>query len=360
MATVEIENLKVLFGDVTAVDGFTMTLRHGEFVVLLGPSGCGKTTTLRCVAGLQTCTSGEIRFDSKPVTNLAPAQRNVGMVFQFVSLYPHLTVRQNIAFPLRARGTRRAEIAKKIDRVAEVFRIGDILGYYVVGLPPGARQKVALARAVVREPAVLLLDEPLSGVEEQYREEMRWDLRHFQRELGITTVHVTHDQREAMSLADRVVLMRDGKIIQSGPPAALFDNPTNRFAASFIGSPSMNFLNLRVGVDGLSVASDQTLRVSAPKEVIDRCRAQGLNEVMLGIRPHLVELANGATVAKNVWPAQLVDAVLVGRDLQVEFSVDGQTIIAELPSDADVHGTTVLHLPPERCFFFGPDGSRIG
>jgi ABC-type sugar transport system ATPase subunit len=169
MATVEIENLTVRFGGVTAVDGFTMTLHQGEFVVLLGPSGCGKTTTLRCVAGLQSPTSGAIRFDGKPVTNLTPAERNVGMVFQFVSLYPHLTVRQNIAFPLRARGMARAEIVKKIDKVATVFMIGDILGRYVVGLPPGSRQKVALARAVVREPDVLLLDEPLSGIEEQYR-----------------------------------------------------------------------------------------------------------------------------------------------------------------------------------------------
>ena len=360
MATVEIDNLKVLFGAVTAVDGFTMTLRHGEFVVLLGPSGCGKTTTLRCVAGLQSCTSGQIRFDGKPVTNLAPAERNVGMVFQFVSLYPHLTVRQNIAFPLRARGSPRAEIAKRIDRVAQVFVIGDILNRYVVGLPPGARQKVALARAVVREPAVLLLDEPLSAVEEQYREEMRWELRQFQKELGITTVHVTHDQREAMSLADRVVLMRDGKIVQSGPPTALFDNPADRFAASFIGSPSMNFLNLRIGSDGLCFASDQTLRVSAPQDVIDRCRAQKFNEVTLGIRPHLVELANGATAGKNVWSAQRVDAVLVGRDLQAKFLIGGQSIMAELPSDADICGATVLRLPPERCFFFAPDGSRLG
>jgi len=360
MATVEIDNLTVRFGEVTAVDAFTMTLDQGEFVVLLGPSGCGKTTTLRCVAGLQSCTSGEIRFDGTPVTNLVPAERNVGMVFQFVSLYPHLTVRQNIAFPLRARGVRRAEIAKKIDRVATVFMIGDILGHYVVGLPPGARQKVALARAVVREPAVLLLDEPLSGVEEQYREEMRWELRHFQKELGITTVYVTHDQREAMSLADRVVLMRDGKTIQSGPPAALFDDPADRFAASFIGSPSMNFLNLKVGADGLSVASDQTLLVSPPQQVIDRYRAQGLEEVILGIRPHAVELANGAAVDNNVWPAQLVDAALVGRDLQADFSIGGQTIKAELPFDADVGGASVLRLPPERCFFFAPDGSRLG
>jgi ABC-type sugar transport system ATPase subunit len=359
MAAVDLENLTVRFGDVTAVDGFTMTLQQGEFVVLLGPSGCGKTTTLRCVAGLQYCTSGEIRFDGRPVTKLTPAERNVGMVFQFVSLYPHLTVRHNIAFPLRARGTPRAEIARKVDAVAKTFAISDILDHYVGGLPPGARQKVALARAVVREPDVLLLDEPLSGVEEQYREEMRWELRQFQKELGITSVYVTHDQREAMSLADRVVLMRDGRIIQSGPPAALFDNPADRFAASFIGSPSMNFLTVTVAADGLHVAAEQTLRVAAPPEVIAACRAQGLHEVVLGIRPHLVELANGAAAGQNVWPARLLDAVLVGRDLQADFAVGGQTIKAELPHDADVQDSGALRLPPEHCFFFGPSGSRV-
>ena len=294
------------------------------------------------------------------VTNLNPAERNVGMVFQFVSLYPHLTVRQNIVFPLRARGVPRSEIAAKTDRVAEVFMIGDILDQYVVGLPPGARQKVSLARAVVRQPDVLLLDEPLSGVEEQYREEMRWELRQFQKELGITTVHVTHDQREAMSLADRVVLMRDGKIVQSGPPSALFDNPADRFAASFIGSPSMNFLTLSVAAEGLRVASDHSLPVAAPQETIDRFRAQGLGAVTLGIRPHLVELAKGAAVGQNIWPAKLVDFVQVGRDLQADFAVGGQTIKAELPFDAELRQSIMLRLRPEHCFFFGPDGSRVG
>src|ERR1700722_14540541 len=236
MARVDIDDLTVCFGGVTAVDGLSLTLHDGEFIVLLGPSGCGKTTTLRCVAGLQKCTSGEIRFNGKAVTGLPPAERNIGMVFQFVSLYPHLTVRQNIAFPLRARGVARSKIAERVDRVVQVFAIGDILNRFVVGLPPGSRQKVALARAVVREPDVLLLDEPLSGVEEQYREEMRWELRRFQKELGVTTVHVTHDQREAMSLADRVGLMQSGKTGQAGPPAALFDDPVDRFAAAFIGS----------------------------------------------------------------------------------------------------------------------------
>ena len=195
------------------------------------------------------------------------------MVFQFVSLYPHLTVRQNVAFPLRAKGVSSHEIGKKIEWIARVFAIGDILDRYPVGLPPGSRQKAALARAVVRDPDVLLLDEPLSAVDEQYREEMRWELRHLQKELGITTVHVTHDQREAMSLADRVVLMRGGRIVQVGPPAALFNDPADRFAAFFIGSPGMNFIDLTLAAGGLHVAADQTLRVSAPKSVLERARA---------------------------------------------------------------------------------------
>jgi len=358
MGEVELDRLTVRFGDVTAVDGISLTLQKGEFVVLLGPSGCGKTTALRCIAGLQQASSGEIRFDGRPVTALSPARRNVAMVFQFVSLYPHLTVRQNVAFPLRARGVSRSEIARKIAWVAKIFSIDDILDRYPGGLPPGARQKAALARAVVRDPDVLLLDEPLSAVDEQYREEMRWELRHLQKELGVTTVHVTHDQREAMSLADRVVLMRAGRIVQAGPPAALFNDPVDRFAAFFIGSPGMNFLDLAVTADGLHVAADQAMRVSAPAGVIEASRARRCDAIVLGIRPHMVELGDGT--GANVLPATLLDAALVGRDLQAEFALAGQTITAVLPGQADVRGSGVLRLPPEHCLFFAPDGSRLG
>ena len=271
------------------------TLDDGEFIVLLGPSGCGKTTTLRCVAGLQKSTSGEIRFNGKAVTELPPAERNIGMVFQFVSLYPHLTVVRTLPSHCGRAGVARSKIAAKVDRVVQVFGIGDILDRFVVGLPPGSRQKVALARAVVREPDVLLLDEPLSGVEEQYREEMRWELRQFQKELGVTTVHVTHDQREAMSLADRVVLMQSGKIVQAGPPAALFDDPADRFAAAFIGSPSMNFLPLKLAADGLSSRSPTLLsNPDAARHFLDRLRARRIDQVVMGIRPHFVELKIGA------------------------------------------------------------------
>jgi ABC-type sugar transport system ATPase subunit len=360
MARVELDRLTVRFDQVTAVDGISLTLEQGEFVVLLGPSGCGKTTALRCIAGLQPVSSGEIRFDGKPVTTLLPARRNVAMVFQFVSLYPHLTVRQNIAFPLRARGLSRREIKEKVDWVAKVFAVEDILTRYPTALPPGARQKAALARALVRDPQVLLLDEPLSAVDEQYREEMRWELRHLQKQLGVTTVYVTHDQREAMSLADRVVLMRDGRIVQAGPPADLFEQPANRFAAFFIGSPSMNFLDLSLEPDGLHLSADRGLRLTAPQRVLDDGRARGLDKVVLGIRPHMVEPAPEASAGANVLPAQLLESVLVGRDLEADFAVAGQTIQALLPPTADLGATRAVRLPPERCFFFAPDGARLG
>ena len=360
MSTVHLNNLTVRFGDVTAVDRVTMTLQQGEFVVLLGPSGCGKTTTLRCIAGLQECTSGEIRFDDRVVTGLSAAERNIGMVFQFVSLYPHLSVRGNIAFPLRARGLPRAEIATRIERVAKVFKIEDILGQYVGGLPPGARQKVAIARAVVREPDVLLLDEPLSGVEEQYREEMRWELRQLQKELGISSVYVTHDQREAMSLADRVVLMRDGRIVQIGSPAELFDRPADRFAAFFVGSPSMNFLSIALDEDGFCIPASPPLHVEAPEAVVDACRARGLKEIVLGVRPHLVEPTHGPANGPNVWPARLIDAVPIGRDVQADFAVAGQMVKAEMAAGVDLLGVRCVRLRPEHCFFFAPDGSRLG
>jgi ABC-type sugar transport system ATPase subunit len=360
MARVELDRLTVRFGEVTAVDGISLVLEEGEFVVLLGPSGCGKTTALRCIAGLQEVTSGEIRFDGAPVTHLTPASRHVAMVFQFVSLYPHLTVRQNIAFPLRARGVPRRDIAEKVDWVAKVFAVEDILNRYPGGLPPGARQKAALARAVVRDPQVLLLDEPLSAVDEQYREEMRWELRHLQKQLGVTTVYVTHDQREAMSLADRVVLMREGRIVQAGPPAALFDEPVNRFAAFFIGSPGMNFLDLKLAADGLHLSADRQLKVEAPKRVLDDGRARGLDQIVLGIRPHMIELAGGTLGDANVLPATLVESALVGRDLEADFVLAGQGIKAVLPLDADVAASRAVRLPPEHCFFFAPDGARLG
>ena len=217
MAEITLCNLSVRFAQCAAVDDVSLTIKQGEFVVYLGPSGCGKTTTLRCVAGLEQASSGDILFDGRRVNGLSPSRRNIAMVFQFVSLYPHLNVRENILFPLRARGMPAREIAARLAWVTGVFDLGAELRHYTRNLPPGTRQKVALARAIIRRPEALLLDEPLSAIDEQFREDMRWELGRLQRQIGVTTIYVTHDQREAMSLADRIVLMNDGRIVQTAP-----------------------------------------------------------------------------------------------------------------------------------------------
>jgi ABC-type sugar transport system ATPase subunit len=355
MTEVRLDGLRVAFGEVVAVDGVSLTISDGEFVVLLGPSGCGKTTTLRCIAGLERPTAGEIRFDGQAVGDLPPRERNVAMVFQFVSLYPHLSVRENIAFPLRARGERSAVIAPKIARMAKVFALDGILHRRPTALPPGARQKAALARAVVREPRVLLLDEPLSAIDEQFREEMRWELRHIQKELGMTTVHVTHDQREAMSLADRVVLMRDGRIVQAGPPSELFEDPADEFAAFFIGSPSVNLIDAELG-DGVLLLGEERTPFAPPPAQLEALARRGLRRLRLGVRPHgVTPAAAGDAFAV---PAGFVDARDVGRERHFDVRLGGASWkgVTAATQAAD---SAFVRLDPARLFYFAPDGARI-
>ena len=356
MARVTLDALTVRFGAVTAVDAIDLDIEEGEFVVLLGPSGCGKTTTLRCIAGLETATDGRILFNGQAVEGLSPKERGVAMVFQFVSLYPHLTVAENIAFPLKARGERGAAVRKKVEAIAKTFDLTDALRRRPRALPPGAWQKAAIARAVVREPKVLLLDEPLSAIDERFREEMRWELRHIQKELGTTTVHVTHDQREAMSLADRVVLMRDGRIVQEGPPDALYNDPVDMFAAHFIGSPSMNFMPLKVR-DGALALGETPL--AAPDALIDRLsRAAPGREITLGVRPQ--DVAAGADLNDGVTvDGEVVAVSSTGRLQHVDVRVGDTVYKAMAPLGVPFGETTRLRLPVERLLFFGQNGERV-
>jgi ABC-type sugar transport system ATPase subunit len=354
MASVTIEKLTVRFGDFTAVDAIDLDIADGEFVVFLGPSGCGKTTTLRCVAGLETATSGRILFDGKPVGHLDAAFRNVAMVFQFVSLYPHLTVRKNIAFPLVARGTPRGEIDEKIAWVTRIFDLEAILDAKPGSLPPGARQKAALARSVVRNPNVLLLDEPLSAIDEQFREEMRWELRHLQKQLGVTSIFVTHDQREAMSLADRIVLMKDGRIVQVGRPAEMFDDPADAFAGFFIGSPAMNFIPARRDGDGWRLPGDA--RVRFPDGLLS---ATDEREVRLGIRPHHVCVGVDAG-APGCFRARSAGGTAIGRERWFDFALGEETFkgvaAADHPADS---AEVIVRLDLANLHVFRPDGTRI-
>ncbi|TAK47609.1 MAG: ATP-binding cassette domain-containing protein [Xanthobacteraceae bacterium] len=250
MATVETRRLTKHFDGVRAVDGIEMTAREGEFLVLLGPSGCGKTTLMRMIAGLERPTAGDIVIDGRVVTDLPPRERNIAMVFQSYALYPHLTVEKNISFPLRAVGTDRAEIGRKVAWAARMFGIERFLDRKPRQLSGGERQRVALARAVVREPVVFLLDEPLSNLDAKLRNSARDELKNFQRTLGTTTIYVTHDQAEAMGLGDRIAVLNQGRICQVGTPQEIYSRPADIFVATFIGSPPMNLIEDDVGYLG--------------------------------------------------------------------------------------------------------------
>ncbi|MBX3570429.1 MAG: ABC transporter ATP-binding protein [Rhizobiaceae bacterium] len=356
MSEIELKNLTIDFGGFKAVDDVSLTVKNGEFVVYLGPSGCGKTTTLRCIAGLVKATSGEVLFDGKRVNDLTASERNIAMVFQFVSLYPHLKIRENIVFPLKARGVPRAEIARKLDWVTEVFKLGDDLDRYPAALPPGARQKVALARAVIRDPAVLLLDEPLSAIDEQFREEMRWELGHLQRQLGVTTIYVTHDQREAMSLADRIVLMNNSRIVQVSEPDRIFFDPVDVFAGQFIGSPSMNLIDL-VPVDGGLRLGDSGVTLTAAQHDLPAWALGSRRPLKLGVRPLNVHLVDDA--AQGV-PLEIDDVFSVGRERFFSFRI-GEAVHQGVDKRASRTGaaTRVRFDPSGLLFFDAATGRRV-
>lgn len=300
--------------EVEAVRGFTLEVRSGELVGLLGPSGCGKSTTLRMIAGLEDVTSGDIQVDGRSMVGLDPQQRNIGVAFENYALYPPLTVAENIGFGLRAR--RKRDRAARITAVAERIGLTDILHAMPAGLSSGQKQRVALARAVVREPDVLLLDEPLSHLDAAQRDTTRRELRHLQQELGYTTILVTHDQEEALSLADRVVVMNDGIVQQVGTPDEIYDDPGNLFVAQFVGEPALNVFDGRLS-DG---------RVALSAEVSVPVAVSGDREVVLGVRPEDVAIVESGE-------AQLHGVLVVYEDLQ-EY---GLATIA-LPSVAGADG----------------------
>lgn len=324
MAKVVLEKLVKSYGDFEAVKGIDLALEDKEFVVLLGPSGCGKTTTLRCIAGLEQISSGKILFDGQRVDHLDPVDRNIAMVFQFFALYPHLKARQIIAFPLRARKLPKRFIQEKVAWASELFELTDILDKYVAGLTPGDKQKIALARAIVRDPNVLLLDEPLSALDEQYREEMRWQLGRVQKELKVTTIYVTHDQREAMSLADRIVLMRDGVLVQQGPPDEIYQYPASVFSGYFIGSPGMNFFD--ASFDGTAfLLGKEKRRLAASAELSQKAQASTLRELIIGIRPEYLAFSFQEPSTNACYlPVSIVSTEKIGHYLLFSFRIDEQ------------------------------------
>jgi multiple sugar transport system ATP-binding protein len=286
MAGVTLKNLTKRFGEVAAVKDLSIEIQDKEFLVLLGPSGCGKTTALRCIAGLETPDAGSIYIGDRLVNEVSPKDRDIAMVFQSYALYPHMTVYDNIAFPLKMRKLSKQEIDGKVKKAAETLRIPHLLKRKPKQLSGGERQRVALGRAIVREPKVFLMDEPLSNIDAKLRLYMRAELKRLQKELAITTLYVTHDQAEAMTMADRIAVMNDGVLIQLSSPAMTYDSPSSVFVAGFLGSPPMNFIDCSfIDEDGKAFLDAKTFRLDVSELAANIREKVANNDVVLGIRP---------------------------------------------------------------------------
>lgn len=350
MASIEIKNVVKRFDSTTAVAGVSIDVADGEFLVLVGPSGCGKTTTLRMVAGLERITSGDITVGGRRVTDLSPKDRNLAMVFQSYALYSHLTVRKNLGFALKARGTPKAEIAERIDKVAMMLELGPLLDRTPKTLSGGQRQRVALGRAIIREPQAFLMDEPLSNLDAMLRLRTRKDIIELTRSLGSTVIYVTHDQVEAMTMGHRIAVMKDGLVQQLDTPAQVYAKPSNTFVAQFVGQHPMNMLDMEVVRDGGTELRGRGFRVPVDRELgpVDR--------VTLGIRPEDVELVEGGT------PAEVSVVERLGAELLVTAKVgDGEVSLVTSAKAGLAHGDRIeVGLPSERLHLFKEDtGARI-
>jgi multiple sugar transport system ATP-binding protein len=336
MAEIRLDHVTKAFGAVTAVDGVSLTIEDGEFLVLVGPSGCGKSTLLRMIAGLEDATAGEIWIGERDVTDLAPRSRDIAMVFQTYALYPHMTVRQNMGYGLKARRTPKAEIARRVNEVAELLGMTELLDRKPAQLSGGQRQRVAMGRAIVRQPQAFLLDEPLSNLDAKLRVGMRASLAQLHQRLGVTTVYVTHDQTEAMTLGQRVAVMRDGHILQCDRPQALYAHPNNLFIAAFIGSPAMNLVEATIEGDAVRFGQYRVPLATRPEA----------DSVVLGIRPESFEDAAFAPGRPTI-SVQVEVLEELGSDAHVFFTVDAPPMTAEVLESASEGGL----LPVDRALF---------
>src|SRR5271169_3734387 len=329
MARVVIRNLNKTFNDVHVVKGVNLEIRDREFVVLVGPSGCGKTTTLRMVAGLESISSGEILIGETIVNDLPPMDRDIAMVFQNYALYPHMSVYDNMAFGLKMRKFERPEIDQRVRDAADILGIQDYLKRKPRQLSGGQRQRVALGRAIVRHPRVFLFDEPLSNLDAKLRVQMRVELKKLHMRLGTTAVYVTHDQVEAMTLGDRVVVMKDGVVQQVGEPLELYNEPANKFVAGFIGSPAMNFADVTVTeANGSLIAENSGLRIKLPDETAQRLRGHIGHEVTLGVRPEDLTVASTADLDQPCFDAVIEVVEQLGSEILLDMKVGEGVMVA--------------------------------
>ena len=337
---ISFKSVSKTFAETRVVDDFSLEINDGEFIVLLGPSGCGKTTTLRMLAGLETISSGDIFIGDERVNDVPTQQRDLAMVFQSYALYPHMTIAENIGYPLRVRKVDKNERENRVVRVAKLLQIEALLERKPRQLSGGERQRVALARAIVREPRAYLMDEPLSNLDARLRVQMRGELKRLQHQLGTTTIYVTHDQAEAMTLASRVAVMNKGRLQQFDTPLNIYNHPANRFVAEFVGSPGMNFIDGRVE-QGIFVSDSLRVPINHDDEV-----------VTLGIRPEHVhvftEPQDGAI------PASVYVTELMGNETFVFLTVGPHRLIARAPADfrAEVESKVWVRLETGKAHFF--------
>jgi len=329
MAEVSLQRVVKKYGDVEAVRAIDLDIPDNEFVVLVGPSGCGKSTTLRMIAGLEELTSGDIRIGGEVVNDLPPKDRDIAMVFQNYALYPHMTAFENMSFGLRLRKFSKSEIKQRVEHAARILDITELLDRRPKALSGGQRQRVAMGRAIVRNPKVFLFDEPLSNLDAKLRVQMRTEIKRVHQKVKTTTVYVTHDQIEAMTLADRVVVMNNGRIEQIGTPQELYHQPRTRFVAGFIGSPAMNFIpcTLEQNGAGLSVRLSQNIALPVPASKAARYANLSQRDLLFGLRPeHITEARSNGRNSPATFTVTLDVVEPMGMETMVFFTVDGQEI----------------------------------
>jgi multiple sugar transport system ATP-binding protein len=353
------QNITKLFGNTKVVDDLSLTINEGEFVVLLGPSGCGKTTTLRMLAGLESVSSGDILIDSERINDVPAQHRDLAMVFQSYALYPHMTIAENIGYPLRVRKLDKNTREERVKRVAAMLEIDELLQRRPRELSGGERQRVALARAIVREPRAYLMDEPLSNLDARLRVQMRGELKHLQHELGTTTIYVTHDQAEAMTLAHRVAVMRKGKLQQFDHPMKIYEEPANKFVAEFVGNPSMNFVDGEIDVERQSFTS-KGLQIKLQRDQIDLLSSPRGNRLTLGVRPehvHVDEQPHDGSLPASVYVTELM-----GNETLVFVTVGENKFIARASAGfrAELDTKVWLRFDQEQFHFFDRvTGTRV-
>ena len=359
MADVRLAGVHKTYHEEEVIHGVDCHIADGEFLVIVGPSGCGKSTLLRMVAGLETISEGDIHIGERVVNNLEPAERDIAMVFQNYALYPHMTVFNNMAYGLKIRGLAKSEIEERVGRAADILELGEFLKRSPRQLSGGQRQRVAMGRAIVREPSVFLFDEPLSNLDAKLRVQMRLEIKKLQERLGITSIYVTHDQVEAMTLGHRLLVLNGGNVEQLGTPIELYERPASIFVAGFIGSPSMNFLDARVGSDGRSVAlpGGESLTLAAPSTGVEAGRP-----VTLGLRPEHLEQGSDSNGIVHL----TVDVVeQLGADTIVHghFGTSSTDLTVRLPGVRYLQPEEVLpvSVKPVHLHLFDPENdARLG